>query len=571
MNIFASPNQMTMRNRLFSFLFFSALSFSCFAQNTIGLMEYNTDEVDPGYNLVFPHGQQEVWLLDNCGRICHFWDGDTYNPGNEVFLGENGLLYKAVGNGATSNQWFHAGGGGECLEIRSMDNVINWQWCLSDSIHRLHHDFTVLENGNILAIAWERYFEADCLAAGADPERLVDGELWSEVVYEIEPVGTDEANIVWEWHAWDHLVQDANGEAENFGIIGDNIGRIDINYTPDSVGDWLHANAIDYNPNLDLIALSIPTFNEVWVIDHSTTTEQAATSNGGFTGSGGDLVYRWGNPAAYQQGTEEDQTLHYQHHVHWLDLELAPGHPDYGKMAAFSNRLPNNTSEVVEWTAIFDDYEWEFPLTDGAWGPAEPSWTFQTEDPSQMYSTILSSVQRLENGNTLIGVGRWARGIEINEADEVVWEYRLPLLSGAPAEQGTQLEINANLLWRIIRYSPEYPGLADYDLTPQGYLELNPNVEECPLVVSVDEVAVDLEWSVFPNPTADQVTVALGQLPAQDILLGVYDAQGRLISMERKSPDQRYVVDLTVLSPGTYTVSLSSAELGLHTQTVVRQ
>ena len=41
-------------------------------------------------------------------------------------------------------------------------------------------------------------------------------------------------------------------------------------------GDWLHANSIDYNAELDQIILSIPGFNEIWVIDHSTSMAEAA-------------------------------------------------------------------------------------------------------------------------------------------------------------------------------------------------------------------------------------------------------------------------------------------------------
>ena len=551
-----------------------ALSFSTVlsAQNTVGLMSYDTEQVEEGYNLIFPQsGNQDTWLLDNCGRICKFWDGDSYGPGNQVFLGENGLLYKAIGNGASSNAWFHAGGGGEGLEIRDVNDNITWQYFLSDSIYRFHHDFSVMPNGNILAIAWERHFETDCLANGADPERLLDGEIWSEVVYEIEPVGSEGANIVWEWHAWDHLVQDFDEAQDNFGVVGDNPFKININFTPDSVGDWLHCNAIDYNANLDQIALSIPTFNEIWIIDHSTTTEQAATSSGGFAGRGGDLIYRWGNPRAYDQGTEEDQLLYYQHHVHWLDRELPPGHPDFGKLGVFSNRLPDNSSEVVQWFATFDDYEWEYPLTDGAWGPTTPEWTYTTDDPVYMYSNILSSMQRLTNGNTLIGVGRWGRSFEINPEGDIVWEYRLPLQGGAPVAQGTELGINANFLWRASRYTPDYPGLEGWDLTPMGYIELDPDTTGCPLNTSVEEITVDLDWTVYPNPVQHTLNVTLGQPRSRDLLLAVYNTQSALVSLEKFTPGEAISVSLEHLPAGAYTVAVKSAEFGQHTRVIVKE
>lgn len=542
-----------------------------FAQNTVGLLTYDTEQVDEGYNLVFPHANQEVWLLDNCGRICQFWDGDTYSPGNQVYLDEEGLLYKCIGNGALSNEWFHAGGGGEGIEIRDADDTILWQYFLSDSLQRFHHDIAITPEGTILAIAWERFFEEDCIAAGVDPERLVDGELWSEMILEIDPVGIDEANILWEWHAWDHLVQDYDETQDNFGTVATSPGRININFAPDSSGDWMHANAIDYNEYLDQVMISIPTFSEVWVIDHSTTTEEAATSSGGNAAVGGELLYRWGNPEAYDQGGPEDRTLYYQHHAHWLDLTLEPGDPDFGKMGAFSNRLPGGESEVVIWPAIFDSYEWEYSMTGEVWGPEVAEWTYQTDDPATMYSNILSSMQRLENGNTLIGVGRWARGIEINPDGDVVWDYRMPLQGGNPVSQGTELPINANLLWRMNRYPADYPGFDEMDLTPMGYLELEPNEDECPLNTSVPEITLDLVARAYPNPAVDFLTVELATVPSSQVVLSLYDGAGRMVDLQRHQPGSSMSYDVSMLSSGAYTLVVYSEGWGRSAINFTRQ
>ncbi|MGC8644373.1 MAG: hypothetical protein ACP5XB_31305, partial [Isosphaeraceae bacterium] len=58
---------------------------------------------------------------------------------------------------------------------------------------------------------------------------------------------------------------------------------------------------------LDQILLSVHSFSEIWIIDHGTTTAEAATHKGGRSGKGGDLLYRWGNPQAYRAGTAADQ------------------------------------------------------------------------------------------------------------------------------------------------------------------------------------------------------------------------------------------------------------------------
>ena len=62
--------------------------------------------------------------------------------------------------------------------------------------------------------------------------------------------------------------------------------------------DWIHSNGIDYNPELDQIMLSPRNFSEVWIIDHSTTPGRGGRAPAAeIVARGGDLLYRWGNPA----------------------------------------------------------------------------------------------------------------------------------------------------------------------------------------------------------------------------------------------------------------------------------
>ena len=72
----------------------------------------------------------------------------------------------------------------------------------------MHHDIEVMPNGNILLIAWELISAAEAFANGRDTNKLEDGKLWPCKIVEVEPIGADSGNIVWEWRAWDHLIQD---------------------------------------------------------------------------------------------------------------------------------------------------------------------------------------------------------------------------------------------------------------------------------------------------------------------------------------------------------------------------
>ena len=325
-----------------------------FSQNTVGLLSYDPANAFDGYNLYFPHNQGTVYLLDNCGEIVHQWDDPTFKPGNGFHLAENGNLYVCKGRGAASNPNIHAGGGGEKVEIRDWDNNLIWEYTVNDSLQRLHHDLAVLPDGNVLLIAWEKKTAAEAIAAGRDPNRLIDGEIWAEKIIEVQPVGQDSGMIVWEWHTWDHLVQDFDSTKANYGVIANNPRLIDINYTPSGgVADWQHANGIDFNEEYNQILLSVPTFNEIWIIDHSTTTATAMGHVGGFSGLGGDLMFRWGNPLAYGQGDSSNQQLFFQHDPHWLDIGLTNSHPDYQKIGLFNNRVGADYSSVNVLDVLF--------------------------------------------------------------------------------------------------------------------------------------------------------------------------------------------------------------------------
>ena len=101
--------------------------------------------------------------------------------------------------------------------------------------------------------------------------------------------------------------------------------------------DWNHVNSVQYNAELDQIILSSHNQNEIWIIDHSTTVEEASGHTGGVYGKGGDFLYRWGNPSIYGRGTSNDTKLGGQHDAHWI----ANGLPGAGNILIFNNELPH--------------------------------------------------------------------------------------------------------------------------------------------------------------------------------------------------------------------------------------
>lgn len=521
------------------------------AQNTVGLLSLKPGATYPGYNLIYPHNQPNAYLLDECGEIVHTWtDEEDWRPGNTAYILPNGRLVKTKRDNDILNDPIWAGGGGAIVEIRNWDNLPLFSYELNDSLFRLHHDIAVLPNGNVLMITWEKKSEAEALAAGRDPALLSDDELWSEAVWEWDPI---KDSIVWKWSVWDHLVQDFDQMRANFGVVGDHPELVNINYDEhDGHPDWLHVNAIDYNPVLDQIVLSVPYFNEMWVIDHSTTAEEAAGSSGGRAGMGGDLLFRWGNPATYDQGDETDKQLFFQHDVHWVDPLATIQDTAFGYIAVYNNRAPGNKSpgHIVDAKVVVDSYI--YPMSNDVFEPADFAVTVTHPGSDQrVNSASVSSVQFLPNGNTLMLAGRWGFAYEIDPAGEVVWEYVVPLRNGSLATQGDTLGISDNLTFRMQRYAPDYEAFAGRDLSPQGYLELEPNESFCDFPSSTSApLSARIDIRIYPNPVREKLMIET-PVGEQGLNFRLYDLGGQVVD-QFQVPGGKTEINLEDRPAGVY-------------------
>ena len=438
-------------------------------QQTVGLFQNDPGSFD-GYTLFGTLTTGPTFLIDNEGKLVHEWFG-AFPTGNTVYLLPGGSLLRASRFEPVPVGRFNAGGAGGRIERFDWDGTILWDFIYATDTFRHHHDIAPMPNGNVLLIAWELRTSLDSIAAGRNPAVLPEGELWPEKIVEVEPVGATGGTIVWEWHVWDHLIQDIDPTKDNFGVVADHPELVDINFiNGDADGaDWLHANAVDYDPVRDEVILGIPFLDEIWVIDHSTTTAEAAGHSGGNAGKGGDLLYRWGNPLAYGRGVEADRKLFNQHDTEWIDAGLEGA----GNILIFNNGVnrPEGNYSSVDEIVPPRDQDGAYILGPGAaYGPAGPFWTYVADTPTDFYGPFLSSAQRLPNGNTLIDVGPAGNFFEVTSAGDTVWHYINPVSVGGPIAQGT-VPAN-NRAFRAERYSPDYPGLAGQDLTPGDPLEL---------------------------------------------------------------------------------------------------
>jgi hypothetical protein len=454
-------------------LFAALFSLSSTAQlQTLGLFS-RTPASQDGYVLFAPMTSVNTYLIDKCGKRIHSW-ASSRTPALSTYLLEDGSLLRTE---CLHNSNFSTGGTGGAIARYDWSGNLMWSYTLSSSMECQHHDICRLPNGNILAIVWDRKMPQEAIDAGRDTAH-VGADLWSEKIVELQPVGTNSANIVWEWRVWDHLVQDFDPNRFNYGSVKDNPGLININFygagTP-GIADWLHINSIDYNPDLDQIMLSVRTFSEIWIIDHSVTNAEAAGHIGGRHGVGGDLLYRWGNPAAYDRGSARDQQLFGQHNSRWITGPRS----DSGKIMVFNNglvRLQSNSTVDVIAPPILSDGSYQ-SSGNAAYGPQSLFWQYAAPASMNFFSAYISGAQPLSNGNTLICEGDNGRFFEVDGKGNVVWEYVNPI-GTITYVQGANPN-GTNNVFRCSQYPVSYPAFKGRVMTPGAPLELNPKSYTC--------------------------------------------------------------------------------------------
>ena len=351
-------------------------------------------------------------LIDNDQNIINSWTHDT-PVSSTAYLMPDSILYVPC----KINQGGPQTPAGRFKKVDWDGNII-WDYTLPQDICVPHHDIAVLPNGNILSICSETKTQQEAEAFGI---LNINGSMTLDMIVEIRPEDNNQASIVWEWHFWDHLIQDINPSLDNYGSLSDNPQLLDIN-CPGSlnggnqgISDWNHCNSVSYNSILDQIVISSRHMDEFFVIDHSTTSIEAAGHSGGDSGKGGDFLYRWGNPQNYNRGNNSDKILDAQHGVDWIPA----GYPGEGNLILFNNNHSNNNSAVLEIIPPINELGlYDINDTD-PFGPNMYYWIYQ----ENFYSNTQSGAFRLPNGNTIITSTAEESVFEVDELGNVQWIY----------------------------------------------------------------------------------------------------------------------------------------------------
>jgi hypothetical protein len=468
-----------------------------------------TENATPGYVLFQPSASKKTYLINMDGEVVHTWKGDLNCM--QSYLLENGHLFRLERD--PDFPVFAAGGQSGRIKEYDWEGNLIWDFKYANENELIHHDFEILPNGNILAISYEVKSYVEAVKAGKNPESIAKAGIWPDKIIEVKPKRPNGGDIVWEWYMWDHLVQDFDKTKANYGIVAENPGKININAgsnefphmteeqingmkqmgfltsnaTADNQGsDITHTNAISYSPELDQIVISSPNLGEIFIIDHSISTEEAK-------GSPGDILYRWGNPANYNRGSKEDQRLFGQHDVKFIPK----GYPGEGHLMVFNNDIPdpNNkmpnifaammsqqspdpqvaVGDVGNYSAVYQilpptksDGSYNIP-DEVAIGPEEVTWSYTAPDKYSLYSPFISGAQRMKNGNTLVTSGAKGRFIEVTPDGDIVWEYWNPYNDHYTLPDGSPAQPTGPFLYHQFRsthFAKDFPAFSGRDLKP---------------------------------------------------------------------------------------------------------
>ena len=473
-----------------------------------------------GYTLFAPSNSRSTYLVDMNKKTVHSWTG-TRSGGYSYYLLEDGSLLRSA---MAPNPQINGGGGTGVIQRFTWAGALAWEYIYSSATYIAHHDVCALPNGNILFIAWEVKNSTQAVQAGLNRSSAI----WPDHLLEVQPTGASGGNIVWKWHAWDHLVQDHDSTKANYGVVAAHPELLNINMGAGGIGpgigggDWMHINAISYNPALDQIVISSHTLNEVYVLDHSTTTAEAASHRGGRWGKGGDILYRWGMPSNY--GAPGAQVFDVVHCAAWIPEGL----PGAGHILAFNNGAKIRRSIVVEIVPPTDTQGNYVRAQGQPFGPPAPLWSFTASD---FYSTHLGSNQRLPNGNTLMAESTSGNLFECDSSGKIVWSY-----------------LRGGEIVRALRYAPTYPGVQRLlaTATPEA-------LPSSPLIESISPNPVSLIANLsfrLPERMAATVTITdqLGRNVAT-IADAVFDAG-----------THHAVIDAATLPAGMYYCRLATSE-----------
>ena len=192
--------------------------------------------------------------------------------------------------------------------------------------------------------------------------------------------------------------------------------------------DWTHVNAVDYNPALDQILISIHEFSEIWIIDHSTTAAEAAGHTGGRSGRGVTCSIAGETHGSIARAPRKTRRSS-------LSTTPSGSARDSLVKVIFSS---STTATGARMATTLRSTSWSRRSTRRGTistsrgrrsGPKPPSGATAPKK-SDFFATFISGTHRLPNGNTMICSGPNGTLFEVTPQKELVWKYVNPVKGG---------------------------------------------------------------------------------------------------------------------------------------------
>ena len=503
------------------------------------------------------------YLIDMEGHVVHTWPLGT----NPRFTEAGTFLDAVGGNPSNQNTW---------QELDWNGNVV-WQYTESRSNYHGHHDFAKIYNPKLgdstfIYIANKDLTSALCLAAGCDSTQTYTNPQMDAIV-EVNRQGT----VIWEWWFFNHVVQDKYSSKPNYGVVANSPGKINLNIRGNTVkSDWLHCNSLDYNQTKDQIVIN-SVHGEFYVIDHGNTfvPNYPDSSIAKAASSVGDFLYRFGDPAKYNQGnppsvdsnwekaTAGNKQIGGAHDIQWIKSGLTGA----GNFLIFNNAenlfelTPQSyIEEINPYLTSSGSTSTNFvnPPQAGYNVVSSPDanlmkekkniskqvvWRYSSKSNNSFYSTIGGSAQRLPNGNTLICSMNDGHFFEVKPIDTtIVWEYINPMTRDGIKKIKIDNYPTYNGVFRAYRYTSDHPALVGQDLTAGSTM-----TGSTPSYWTPADLTAKAEYKNFvqpgdvlnqnyPNPFNNTTTIEFNISEPKQVSVEIFDFSGNLVkSLVNKS------------------------------------
>ena len=380
------------------------------AYRKTGLTYHNPNKSFKGFTLLSPPGTQSSLLINMDGKVVKRWQFDDFRPGFGKLLPSGNLMI--------------TGSDPELLKQAKAADEATLLANLPLRLRKLGGGYTILR---------EYDFEGNLLWSYDNPAIHHDFHV------------KENGNILLpEWVPLaEELAKEVRGGMRAKGkkdppMLGDDIIEIDREgnvvaryhtwkyFHPrrdpiqplENRGEWTHVNGLDLTRD-GKIVISCRTNSRVAIIDPEAEK----------------LVWKLTEPE-----------ISMQHHVTCLES---------GNIQIFDNGM--NKPGGMPFSRVIE----VDPKT------SKVVWQYKANPPEQFFSGHISSAQRLEMGNVFICEGTSGRLFEVTRNNEVVWEWISPFVHGS--DDGN-LSVS---IYRAYRYGLSHPAIADRDLTPDAYKQLN--------------------------------------------------------------------------------------------------